>query len=118
MLALVRATGFEPAERGGGDRHADHRQGRERGEEAGERGGAAGACDEDTEPPPLRARGVLLRARRCAVRGGHDDLAPHLERVQDLHSLEHHLEVRIAAEHDAHPYGLLHADLLFPMSLR
>src|SRR5256712_827016 len=67
----------EPPERCGGDRHADHRQRRERREESGERGRAARARDEDAEPSRLGTRRVLLRPRRCPVRGGDDDLASH-----------------------------------------
>jgi hypothetical protein len=49
--------------------------------------------------------------------GGDDDLAPDLERVEDFDGFEHHLEITVAAEHDAYAYWACHA-LRLPMSVR
>jgi hypothetical protein len=51
------------------------------------------------------------------MRRSDDDLAPDLERVEDFHGFEHHLEIAVAAEHDAYAYRSCHA-LRLPMSVR
>src|SRR3990172_7547321 len=84
----------------GGNRYADHGQGRLRGEHPGEMGGAAGPGDDHLDPPRRRGLRVAEEMVRAAMGGDHAQLARDIEHLEERGCLLEDREVRAAAADD------------------